>query len=76
MDAASPDKRKASPEQVAVLATLQQLDLPPEAWQELQQVITRYLAERLMDAADAATKDWTEADFERLLHEHLRTPYS
>ncbi len=75
MDTMKPLPRKALPEQVQVLATLQGLDLPAEEWKKISSMITRYLAERAMDAMDEATKDWSDEDFERVLHEHYRTPY-
>jgi alpha-amylase/alpha-mannosidase (GH57 family) len=44
---------------------------------ELRRLIARFLAEKAMNAADKAWEDrnYTQADMERLLHQHERLPY-
>jgi len=51
-------------------------DIPDEQWVELRRLIFKYFMQKAIDAAGQTTKDWTEADFDRLLHTHYRTPYN
>lgn len=69
---------RVSKEQHDLLLTLQNLQLPPEQWHELRQLVAQYLGQRVIKAVDDAVeaKEWGDEDFERLLKDHRRTPYS
>ena len=56
------------------LLTLFRHDLPEETWQELRGVISRFFAERAIEAANRVwdERGWTDADAERMLHAHYR----
>jgi hypothetical protein len=51
-------------------------DIPIEQWVELRQLIFQYFMQKSIEAADKATENWTQEDFDRLLHTHYRTPYN
>jgi len=51
-------------------------DIPIEQWAELRQLIFQYFMQKSIEAADKATENWTQEDFDRLLHTHYRTPYN
>jgi hypothetical protein len=51
-------------------------DIPDEQWEEIRQLISRYFMQKVVEIADKVTADWTQEDFDRLLHTHLRTPYN
>jgi hypothetical protein len=44
---------------------------------EIKKLLVKYFAKKAMDLADKVWEenDWTEADEQRMLNEHLRTPY-
>lgn len=44
---------------------------------EIRRLLTRYFAEKAIQAANKVwdEKGWTDADAERMLHTHMRTPY-
>lgn len=48
-------------------------DIPIEQWVELRQLIFQYFMQKSIEAADKATENWTQEDFDRLLHTHYRT---
>ena len=52
-------------------------ELAEEDLLAIKRLIVRYLAEKATGLADQVweEKGWTEADMERLLNEHERTPY-
>lgn len=50
-------------------------DIPDEQWEEIRQLISRYFMQKVVEIADKVMEDWTQEDFDRLLHTHLRTPY-
>ena len=51
-------------------------DLPEETWEDLQDVISQFFAERAIREADRVwdEKGWTDADADRMLHAHYRRP--
>lgn len=51
-------------------------DIPEEQWIELRRLIFQYFMQKAVEAADEATKSWTQEDFDRHLHVHHRTPYN
>jgi hypothetical protein len=44
---------------------------------EIRRLLTRYFAEKAIQGANKVwdAKGWTDEDAERMLHEHMRTPY-
>lgn len=44
---------------------------------EIRRMLTRYFAEKAIQEANKVwdEKGWTAEDAERMLHEHMRTPY-
>ena len=74
---ANPSK-KVSKVKTEVLAGLERLDVSDETWQEIRRQIVQVLADRASDLADqiAEEKGWTDEDFERMAHTHMRTPYA
>lgn len=44
---------------------------------EIRRLLTRYFAEKAIQEANKVwdEKGWTAEDAERMLHEHMRTPY-
>lgn len=69
---------QVSEEQLALLATLQNVPLPPELCSRIRAIIARYHAERATQEANrvADEKGWTDEDWDRMLHTHRRTPYN
>jgi len=51
-------------------------NIPDEQWEEIRQLISRYFMQKVVEIADKVTEDWTQEDFDRLLHTHYRTPYN
>lgn len=68
---------KVSKEKVALLSTLQNLDASDETWVEIRRMIADFFAERATAEANkvAEEKGWTDEDFHRMAHTHMRTPY-
>ncbi|MCY3629879.1 MAG: hypothetical protein F4120_03600 [Rhodothermaceae bacterium] len=60
-----------------LLATLQNLDAPGEMWAEISHMIADYFAVRATDLANkvAEGKGWTDEDFHRMAHTHMRISY-
>lgn len=44
---------------------------------EIKKLLVKYFAKKAMDLADKVWEEnnWTEADEQKMLNEHLRTPY-
>lgn len=51
-------------------------DIPEEQWMELRHLIFQFFMQKVVDAADDATKGWTKEDFDKVLHTHYRRPYN
>ena len=68
---------KVSRDKIELLATLQELEASDETWAEIRRVVADFFAERATARANEVVKEkgWTDEDFHRLAHTHLRTPY-
>ena len=68
---------KVSKDKVELLAALQDLEAPDETWAEIRRMIADFFAERATAQANkvAEEKGWTDEDFHRMAHTHMRTPY-
>ncbi|MCY4000610.1 MAG: hypothetical protein OXF06_13835 [Bacteroidetes bacterium] len=68
---------KVSQRKLELLAKLQRLDVPDEVWFEISSIIADYLSDRTISKANQVVdeKGWTDDDFHRMAHTHMRTPY-
>ena len=73
----SPEPGKVSRDKIELLATLQDLEASDETWGAIRRLIADFFAERATARANevAEREGWTDEDFHRLAHTHLRTPY-
>lgn len=62
---------------VELLAMLQDLQAPDETWAELRRRVSDFFAEQAIARANKVVdeKGWTDEDFHRMAHMHMRTPY-
>ncbi|MCY4001199.1 MAG: hypothetical protein OXF84_10395 [Bacteroidetes bacterium] len=71
------DVEKVCKTKVELLAALQDVEVSDEVWIELSNIVGKFFAQRAtLKANQVVDKEaWTEDDFHRLVHTHMRTPY-
>ena len=69
---------KVSRDKLELLAMLQNLDVSDETWIEIRRIIADFFAVRATTQANKVVEKegWTDEDFHRLAHSHMRTPYN
>ncbi len=68
---------KVSKDMLECLTMLQNLNASDQTWAELRLLIADFFAERATERANkvAEEKGWTDEDFHRMAHSHMRTSY-